>query len=266
MATISCSLRGAAMLALFIACAPSEPAPPAPPSSAHSSGAEQANAAPSTAASKPAEETEDLSSYMVEHFVIVTYARDAVIAGKVTEMRRALGALADYKYEHVTPGDWQPWIAKLQAAARPAKTAKTLLEASQAIANTAAVCGECHVAGGSGPNFPTADGPEPDSGLSNTLSERMERHAWAADRMWEGLIAPSDEAWHEGVSELSTLPSKAPADQPTLSPEFARELRAVRALGAEARNTHDSSGRAALYARVLTTCAGCHERELKSTF
>jgi cytochrome c553 len=211
-------------------------------------------------------ETEDLGSYMVEHFVIVTYARDAIIMGNVAEMRRALGALADYKYEHVMPGDWQPWISKLQAAARPATTAKTLLAASQAIANTAAVCGECHIARGSGPQFPTADRQEPDSGLSNTLSQRMERHAWAADRMWEGLIAPSDAAWHEGVSELSTMPSKAPIEEPALSPEFMQELREIRALGAEARRAHDATGRAALYARVLTTCAGCHERELKSTF
>jgi cytochrome c553 len=94
----------------------------------------------------------------------------------------------------------------------------------------------------------------------------MDRHAWAADRMWEGLIAPSDAAWHEGVSELATVPSKAPKEQPALAPEFVRELREVRALGAEARRAHDASGRAALYARVLTTCAGCHERELKSTF
>jgi cytochrome c553 len=203
---------------------------------------------------------------MVEHFVIASYARDAVITDHLGALRRALGALADYKYEHVAPGSWQPWIAKLQAAARPGAGAETLEEAARATASTAAVCGECHMASANGPHFTADYAADGDGGLSNTLSDRMERHVWAANRMWEGLIAPSDVAWRAGSNELASLPLKAPKEKPPLAPGFVRELRQLRELGDRARGATEPAERVQIYARLLTSCAQCHERETKTTF
>lgn len=203
---------------------------------------------------------------MVEHFVLATYARDAVITGHLGALRRALGALADYKYEHVSPGDWKPWIARMQAAARPGASATTLDEAALAVANTAAVCGECHREHRAGPQFPKDDDPDGEAGLSNTLSDRMERHVWAANRLWEGLIAPSDPIWRMGSAELANVPLKAPKEKPALSSQFVQQLRQVRELGDRARGASEPAERVAVYARVLSTCARCHEQEMKTTF
>src|SRR5262245_53079650 len=100
----------------------------------------------------------------------------------------------------------------MQAAARRGADAESNggMAIALALANTAAVCGQCHAAAGSGPSFPEADDADAELGLSDTLGDRMERHAWAANRMWEGLIAPSDSAWRAGSAELASVPQRAP--------------------------------------------------------
>jgi cytochrome c553 len=247
----------------FGACAHREPPAPQGAASSRTAANSPGTAAPAPAAAQPAAaaDAQTLESYMLEHFLIANYARDAVITGRLDALRRALKALSEYDYAHVATGDAQPWIAKLQLAAKPGATATSQEEAARAIADVAVVCGQCHAARGTGPVFPNAYDADSDMGLANTLGDRMERHVWAANRMWEGLIGPSDQAWRAGSAELASVPLKAPRHKPALSAEFAAELRQLRELGDHARSSTESAERAQVYARLLVHCARCHDRE-----
>jgi hypothetical protein len=89
----------------------------------------------------------------------------------------------------------------------------------------------------------------------------MIRHLWAADRMWEGLVGPSDEAWTAGAQALDRDWAegrsliRAAADSEATVGLIGR----IRALGHEALDTRVPKARAAVYAELLRTCNGCHD-------
>lgn len=120
----------------------------------------------------------------------------------------------------------------------------------------AATCGSCHQAMGDGPRFVV--GSQPAEGESTPA--HMIRHLWAVDRMWEGLVGPSEEAWAAGTSELS-LGWEATEEMifRSGSPERARNFldRLIR-LGSSAEDASTQKDRGALYGAVLRTCDGCH--------
>jgi cytochrome c553 len=194
---------------------------------------------------------------MTEHFVIATLARDAVIKGKVAELRGPLRALADYRYPAVALGGWAGPIAQLQQAARLTSEANTIEQAATGVATIARVCGSCHLADGRGPT--TIESPrEAKTAKADDFGARMYRHMWAADRMWTGLTTPSDDAWLAGAAALAHGPLKTPADAPVAPPGFGIALRDVRELGRQASEASTLEARANLYALVLATCANCH--------
>jgi hypothetical protein len=224
-----------------------KPAPAQRPKAA----SEQARAADAGASE------ERIEDFMVDHFVIVTFGRDAVINGDLEALREPLAAFADYDYRSVAPGGWLPWIAQIQTAARLTSEASALETAAVGVATMARSCGGCHEASGRGPDFGPSD-HETKTPSSDTLEERMQRHIWAADRMWEGLTAPSDEAWQEGAAALAHTPSSVPATKPPLPPRFVEELLATRALADDAVGATSAAQRADVYAGFIASCANCH--------
>lgn len=120
----------------------------------------------------------------------------------------------------------------------------------------AATCGSCHQATGGGPSFVV--GTEARAGDSQ--ESLMIRHLWAVDRMWEGLVGPSEEAWRAGARALAET-----------QPILAKELRAsgsiqrlegllgeVNLLAHEALEVSGLAERADVYGRMLATCYRCH--------
>ena len=88
----------------------------------------------------------------------------------------------------------------------------------------------------------------------------MVRHIWAADRMWEGLIGPSDEAWAAGSSALlaewpglDDLPGEAGGSGGARN--YVPQLQDLAKRSVSARDRED---RASLYGELLGTCFGCH--------
>ena len=88
----------------------------------------------------------------------------------------------------------------------------------------------------------------------------MARHQWAADRLWEGLIAPSDQAWLSAAELLLEAPLALADSQHTDQTRALTER--VRGLGLEARSAARSGDRARIYAEFLGTCAVCHQQLL----
>jgi hypothetical protein len=82
----------------------------------------------------------------------------------------------------------------------------------------------------------------------------MHQHAWAARRLWEGLIAPSEAAFSEGMAALRDLDVNR-----KLADDLRIHLARIRALGAPTTGPRDHDWRVDLYAQVITECGNCHQ-------
>lgn len=189
---------------------------------------------------------------MSDHFTFAIAVDDAVIAGRLDQARKAAGKLLAAS-PTTYPAEWMPWVLQMRDAAHQAETATDMATAGKAVAEIVAACGACHSALGRGPAFidmpaPAADAPT------------MEVHRWAAERMWEGVVGPSDLAWRAGTARFPVLPDCTPdvggeiVDQAAIN--TAREQ--VSALTATAAGTMELRPRAALYGEYVATCATCH--------
>jgi cytochrome c2 len=247
--------------------APARPTVHAAPATANANTATPAAQAPEAQAEWGASAAEleprppaRIEDYMEGHFVIATWSRDAVINGTIDDLREPLLTLADFDYGPVAPGAWMPQIAALQATARLTAHADSLEAAATGVATMARQCGDCHAAERHKPYFGPdirASQPRP----PNSLRERMERHIWATDRMWEGLTAPSEDAWNAGAAALARLPLETPSSEARIPAEFEGRLRRLRELGSSALEAETRAERANLYASLLATCANCHAHQ-----
>lgn len=193
---------------------------------------------------------------MADHFMIASWARDSVIAGLLDPMRAPLTALADYRYDNLRAGDWMPWIAQLQEAAQLTSKAATLDAAAMGVATMARVCGECHQANHGGPALPPI--PHSEEPLAvDSVEERMGRHMYGAELLWEGLTGPSDVGWEEGAKTLIQAPDELDQKMPE---GFDADLLAVKQLGQRASDAHTLAERADVYGLLIASCASCHSR------
>jgi hypothetical protein len=153
---------------------------------------------------------------------------------------------------------WAPYIARMREAAAALAQAENLSAACRAETRLARECASCHEASGAMPTFnvPPAPVDEP------TLAARMARHQWAADRLWEGLVGLSDEAWRDGLGVLATapLPASALSDDPARVKQVARYARELQRTARRAVPARTPSTRAAVYAELLVVCSACHSR------
>jgi cytochrome c553 len=197
-----------------------------------------------------------IGDVMLDHFLITSWARDAVIAGLLEPMKGPLNALADYRYDGIPVAGWAPQLAQLQAAARLTSTAATLETAAMGVATMARMCGECHMEKHAGPVIP----PVPESNETarpDSVPERMDRHMWATELLWEGLTGPSDKVWKAGADMLVRAPERLDQELPAA---FDADLREIRGLGEQARGASTLEERADVMGLLIATCADCHTR------
>lgn len=190
-----------------------------------------------------------------EHAVRGAALRDAVESGNLERTKQTALALADLVTAHERPVP-DSALDHMVVATRRVAAAPDQRDAARAFAVLAQRCGECHVRIG-GPSSRPASAPA----ASLALVPRMRRHQWGAARLWEGLVAPSDEAWTSGARVLADAPL-GPEGWPegTTSPEIEVLSTTVHDLGVRAAAATKASTRIALYGEVLATCATCHER------
>lgn len=233
---------------------PSPAATPTPPASSRAAPAKTTKHLPLQAPRPPA--SASLGEVMGDHFAITSWARDSVIAGQLQPLRAPLVALADYHYDDVQTGGWLPWIAELQEAARLTSKAATLDAAAMGVATMARVCGECHRANQAGPAIPKVDDVlEPRA--ADSVQERMARHMWAAELLWEGVTGPSDVTWRAGAKVLVEAPDALDDAMPE---SFDADLQEVRGLAQNAEAADSLADRANVYGLLIATCAACHSR------
>jgi hypothetical protein len=244
--------RSIAMISLLLsvtACERSKPPSDAP--------AQQpaAASAPLPTQSSEAVATPSVAEHMKEHFTRGAKMRDAVIAGDLEALRKDAQWMAEHEISANFPDAWRPHVDRLQKAAKKALDARELPIAAEAVAETAAACGACHVALG-GPKLTLGAPPAEGSGAQM----HMARHQWAAARMWDALSTPSEEAWVKGtevMADAPLLPEQA-AGSRSVTPEAKTFASSVHDIAEKARAERDVAKWTASYRQFVATCASCH--------
>ncbi|MBP9088867.1 MAG: hypothetical protein KBG15_22275 [Kofleriaceae bacterium] len=159
---------------------------------------------------------------------------------------RKLAALED---PEVLP-QWQPFLAQVRISGEQLAQAKDIAAAAPAAARLGALCGSCHQTLSGHATYSAAEQPAP----GTTLASQMANHQWAAARLWDGLVGPSEERWMQGAQALSAIK----IDVAEVKVKLELWTSKVRQLATDAKNTPAGDGRVALFGNLLTACAGCH--------
>jgi mono/diheme cytochrome c family protein len=193
---------------------------------------------------------ETIQDHMQEHFAQVSEVHTAVVGGKLDAAKEAAAWLADHGAFEELPGDWEPHVTAMQTAAQQIVDANDLAAAAAGTAEMGRACGTCHMSLDEGGQFTVVELPVEESGVV----AHMLRHEWATNRLWEGIIGPSDELWLAGAEGLEESPLRPQGAAQEVT-DWANRIHEV---GLEAKDAQDLETRASLYADVLGSCAGCH--------
>lgn len=193
-----------------------------------------------------------LPDHMESHWTQVGQVQTALVFGDLEGAREPARWLAEHPEHPDLPQGVMSPVEDMRAFARSVVRAGSVADASRCAAEMGAACGRCHQASGSGPLVRQNTMPE----TGAAPQKHMARHLWAADRLWEGLVAPSEEAWRLGADALAEDPLFVDMGDHA-STEVMTLARQVHALGATARNTQPDH-RAGVYARLMVSCAQCH--------
>jgi len=206
-------------------------------------------------------EDRDRKLHMGYTFWDAVDARDALIHGDLKRAQSFASSLRDRDYGELLPQDWKPFIGDMRRHADELATAPDLETASTQLAMISLSCGNCHWYADHGPI------PLPDAQIVDRLDdrellqERMARHEIGSEQMWEGLIIPSDHAWHDGTTVLTRAPFAAPIEGGMAIDESSRAgIEALRALARRARLAQSHKERALLYGQMISRCGSCHSR------
>jgi hypothetical protein len=206
---------------------------------------------------EPAQPVEPkLDAVMTGHFAEARALEQAVIDGDLEAVATHAKQLGETLAANELPESWRPHVAAMQAAAGEAGEAGDLVAAAMATGRVVGACGACHAALDRGPQLAEPSPvPEGEDGKA-----RMLRHQWAAERMREGMIVPSDQRWQLGAAAVSVAPPEpCPIESAEILPPEVLQLReTIYEIGAKAAKTEDFDDRVRVYGEYLTTCAGCH--------
>jgi len=231
--------------------ASAEPAQPPRPAESGAVSA-SATAEPAPANKKPAEQGTPLEQLMHQHFKQAEEIRHAVVSGKLNNAVQPALSLGNTAENSDLPKAWRPSLERMRTAASRVQNSSDLAETAAGTADIGVACGSCHEGQG-GPKVTVGEAPA----VGTTVVSRMARHAWAMERLWEGLFVPSSAAWKAGAKALQGDPF--PPEVLERGGVYGRTAaKDFKSLAAQAPAKEASKDRAALYAGLLGTCATCH--------
>jgi hypothetical protein len=206
------------------------------------------------APTRTGEEPSELSKTepMAEHFLQINAIRDAVIAGDLAATKEPSQWLIEHLVADDLPLRWRSHVPAIQRAAQAVHDAENVEAAAYAAAEAAAVCGQCH----QDVEVELKPSTEPEPLKDDTQFAYMDRHAWGANRMWDGLVAPSDEEWQRGAKAFMEAPLHAEG----ASEELAKLADRVHGIAATAATQTEPADRAGHFAALIATCADCHTK------
>ncbi len=193
---------------------------------------------------------------MGAHFAEIDAVREALVRGDVAATRAGFEALAATTAPAGLPEGSAPLFEAMRGAAKQGAGAGAAADQATALADTLRACGGCHAKVHARPEWQVPPAPGRDPGVRL----HMARHAWAVDRMVEGLVGPTESSWSQAAAILNDEPVTPGelAKGATLTPEAQAAGERLHALGKEALEATTPEDRGARFAEVLTTCATCH--------
>ena len=200
---------------------------------------------------------QSVASHMHEHLDRIATIKDAIVAGQLDEVQEPATWLAEHEPVAGLAPHFEPYVELMKVYARQVVSTDQLNAAAESVSNMAKNCGNCHLVNEVNLEF-AFDQQSPGNG--SDVVEHMRRHQWAADRMWEGLIGPSDIAWSSGTDMLLDAPLTA-SDVTTSTSnvaEISRIAHRIHALGGIGTQTLTPDARSELFGEVLGLCASCH--------
>jgi outer membrane protein OmpA-like peptidoglycan-associated protein len=233
---------------------------------------------------------------MRDHFVNASAACDAVISGRLEDVRAALSAVATSPPREDVPHDWSPWLDEMRATAQQGARSTTLDQAAASVAGLANACGECHRATRGGQHDAARKANDYDPKDKKGLEEKMARHKYAAEALWLGLTGPEHQAWVEGAAALMNInvpglvdehgmrattdrrasgegslqgsqdPRLAAPGQNVAAPaqsgsvDLDAALKQLRALGTQADQAKTADEKQAVFGQLITRCGNCHAK------
>ena len=186
---------------------------------------------------------------MHERFKSLDRAEQAIVMSDLGRVQNEAQLLMLFD-EPDALAQWQPFFASVKEAASPLAHAKDPIAAGRLVAEVGRRCANCHEATHAKIPLEQLAQPKPDKHLAT----QMMRHQWAAQRMWEGVIAPSADRWNEGARMLAEAPLTITAESSALGIE--NDVAKVRLLARRALDP--KTDRPQLYGELLATCAHCH--------
>ena len=206
---------------------------------------------------EPGAQQSDAAMHMQEHLEQITRIKTEVIRGNLAGTHRPATWLAQHEPSPEATILYVPFILSMQGHAAEILEATDIRAAAADVSAIATDCANCHVASEVNLEF----GFDQEPSAWSDMQSHMQRHQWAVDRLWEGLIGPSDAAWSRGIRMLAEAPlhgTEATWDESAADgDELARR---VHELGREAATALLPHARAAVYGEMLGVCADCHTR------
>lgn len=194
------------------------------------------------------------SETMNRHFVELRVARDDLIKGDVLGAEAQLVTMSRKVSPEGQPSEWAPYLVRLRAALRAGTYANDPQSVGRSIAAAAAVCGECHSDLGARVDLHLPPPP----GQNVGVIAHMKRHAWAADRMWAGLIGPSPGAWADASAVLADGPLYQAPEGKLMSNAARTYAEEVVHDGVDTLTAASEQKRIQLYGDFLGACGSCH--------
>ena len=180
---------------------------------------------------------------MQDHWTAAESLQTALARGDLTAARHAADAIAEVDQIAGLSWDAGPYMMRVRREAQAIATADHFQDAVDATGRLAMACGACHARTEEGPRLPGATTAPAEDGNTET---HMLRHTWAMDRMWEGMVVPSEERWRAGARLLG-LPA-----------EVTLYAARVHEMGRQALEDGTQEARANRFSRILSDCANCH--------
>jgi cytochrome c553 len=201
----------------------------------------------------------EFANHMHEHLNRITAIKSSIVRDDLQGVREPASWIAEHDSVPGLPSNYAPYVELMRVYARQVVAATDIKSAAESVSRMARTCGNCHLVNHVDLEFgfDTRPGDGPD-----TLTH-MQRHQWAVDRLWEGLIGPSDVAWSRGAKMLVDVPL-SPVDfiiEATDGKDMAvldETAHRVHVLGGQGTNIRTPDARSALYGELLGLCAGCH--------
>jgi hypothetical protein len=193
------------------------------------------------------------AAYMRAHFSQAMAMHDAIARGDLEAAKLEATVLAQRSPTVPMPVGSEAFQGALTQAAREAAAATSLQAAADSASTVLGICGQCHQAMQVRANVPVGKDIK-----VGGLVGHMLLHQHGADALIEGLVAPSESQWGEGVRTFASPKLESDHVPGKIKGKMTDSETTLAVLAGRAAQAHRTRDRVDIYGRILATCGDCH--------